>query len=152
MKRKAVFAGIFVIAILATRCERCERNFATGKQALASEAARRGWIPNWLPARAREVQIEFDLDTNERWLSFKIEPSASLSVVENLERLSEEAIRELRIRKPHANWWFEGLIQQQPSNDGALNAEVFAGAIQGEKLIVLRERESERVFVYFHAS
>jgi hypothetical protein len=32
----------------------------------------------------------------------------------------------VRVKHPSGvNWWFEGLIQQQPANDNALNADIY---------------------------
>ena len=50
-------------------------------------------------------------------------------------------------RKPRrANWWFEGLIQLQPANDGALNAELFSKTDTNVSVAV--DRLSNSVFVY----
>ena len=38
--------------------------YATGSDARASGIIHRGWLPDWLPDDAREIQLVYDLDTN----------------------------------------------------------------------------------------
>ena len=44
--------------------------YATLADAVADGAVTRGWVPEWVPASARELQESHDLDTNESWLTF----------------------------------------------------------------------------------
>jgi len=45
------------------------------------------------------------------------------------------------------NWWFEVLIQQSPSNDNALNAEVFRVKCNGDGYLAI-DRVSEKAYYW----
>jgi hypothetical protein len=144
---------LFTALVLAGCGERQTYTFAAGDEARSSEVARRGWIPPWLPSSARAIQLEYDLDTNERWLRFSLPVGKRSSLVAGMRRLTEAQIAQLNIRRPRSSWWFQGLIQQQPANDGALYAEVFElSGRQQDHAFVLLERESDTVFAYFPSS
>lgn len=44
---------------------------------MRSDAARRGWIPAWLPPEATEVVVEYNLDTNFTAIRFRLAPDAA---------------------------------------------------------------------------
>ena len=48
------------------------------------------------------------------------------------------------------SWWFEGLVQQQPENDAALNANLFHGTGRPvpRSTVVAFDRFSPRVYVW----
>jgi hypothetical protein len=60
----------------------------------------------------------------------------------------------IRAQHPAASddWWFEGLIQQQPENDGALNAHLFRGRGDPipETTVVALDRLSGRAYIWTH--
>ena len=125
--------------------EQFDHRFETGVAALSSDLARRGWVPEWLPAEARNVHIQHDIDTNEEWLRFEVDEEHRSALVAGLQSLSPAEIRAVTVRSPRrAPWWFEGLIQQEPANDGALNANIF----RGEDRLVLLDRTGASVFAY----
>ena len=124
------FVGVMLLTLISCGEQRREK-FATGTEALASDTARRGWIPPWLPHRATAIDIRYDLDTNYRWLNFRLQPSAAVALQSQLREMPEQRIRSLALRRPRGNAdWPEGLIQQQPANDAALYARVFCGTGQ----------------------
>ena len=125
--------------------EQFENRFATGAAALSSDLARGGWIPRWLPPAARNVYVQHDVDTNEEWILFELDEAQRPALVVGLESVPSGEIGTVRIRRPRgAPWWFEGLIEQQPANDGALHAKVFRGVNR----VVLLDRTGPSVFVY----
>jgi hypothetical protein len=134
------------LVLLAIGCaEQFDHHFETGAAAHSSDLARRGWVPEWLPAEASNVHIQHDLDTNEEWLRFELGEKQRSALVVGLQWLSSADIETVAIRSPRgAPWWFEGLIQQEPANDSALNANIFRGVDR----LVLLEKTGSRVFAY----
>ena len=69
---------IAAVAILAmSACKACERpmsHYATRAEAVSAGAFDRGWLPSLVPASARELVEQHDIDTNETWLSFAFRP------------------------------------------------------------------------------
>lgn len=125
--------------------------YESGAVALSSDNVRRGWVPEWLPPEAADVHLQYDIDTNTRWLRFKLSEDARAKFTPYLRRMSEEEVMGLRIQNPRfANWWFYDLIQQQPAVDAALNADLFAGAgnMVPQKAVIAFERETQETFVY----
>lgn len=125
------------------------RHYAGTTEAIAAGERERGWLPAWLPASARDVHLQGDLDTNDWWLRARLWPAAADSLRRRLSPVVPESVR---VRRPRAakSWWFEGLAQQQPANGGALNAELFRGT--GEPVprttVVAFDRTSPTVFVW----
>lgn len=124
------FTSLIVVALLAmSACgEQRRERFASGADALASETARRGWIPSWLPREAIAVDIRYDLDTNFCWLSFRLHPVPAAALQQQLRPLSPQQVRQITLRSPRGYLdWPEGVIQQQPVNDGALHSRILCG-------------------------
>lgn len=120
--------GISVLLILMACGEQRRETFASGAEARSSETARRGWIPEWLPAGAADVDIRYDLDTNHIWLNFRLDEREAIALQQHLRPVGDQQVREIELRRPRGSVeWPEGIIQQQPANDGALNANIFCG-------------------------
>jgi hypothetical protein len=148
---------LFKVSILATcllllACsEQLNHAYESGAVALSSNEARRGWVPEWLPRQAADIRLQYDLDTNERWLRFKLSADERARLTQYLQPMSEKEIMGLRIRRPRSvDWWFDGLIQQEPADDPALNAELFAGAgdVVPRRAVIALERGTQETFVY----
>src|SRR5881296_224281 len=108
--------------------DRLSSFYPTQTNAVAAGAVDRGWVPRTLPTEATDIHEEHDLDTNEVWMRFTVDRDRALQFVKSLRRLSREEVAAVTVRTPCDNkWWFEGLIEQQPANDAALYAEVYAG-------------------------
>lgn len=52
-----------------------DAGYPATSDAVASGAVRRGWVPAWVPASARNLQEVHDVDTNQSALSFTLERS-----------------------------------------------------------------------------
>lgn len=123
---------IYIIIICCLSLMACSEQkseyFNNANEAQHSATAKGGWIPDWLPANATEIHIQYDLDTNYRWIKFKLEKSLKDDFITNFEKISWEKAKDISTSSPRgAKWWFQGLIQQQPANDAALNAELYIG-------------------------
>ena len=108
-------------------------------------------MPEWLPRQAADIRLQYDLDTNERWLRFKLSVDGRARLRQYLRPMSEKEIMGLRLPRPRSvDWWFDGLIQQQPADDPALNAELFAGDgdVVPRRAVIAFERETQQTFVY----
>ena len=126
--------------------ERTEHRFPTGAAARASDASKRGWVPEWIPPAAKDVRLLCDLDTNEVWIRFELPEHERTALVSGLSAVPWESTGAVKIRSAGTPWWFQGLIQDQPSNDGALNADMF----RGPDRVVLLERTGPRVYAYVY--
>lgn len=117
--------------------------------ASAVQAGERASLPAWLPASARDVHLQGDLDTIDGWLRAELSPTAADSLRASLEPVSADSVR---VRQPRRGegWWFESLIAQHPENDGGLNADLFRG--RGTPVprttVVAFDRTSSRVFAW----
>jgi hypothetical protein len=149
---KFVRVSFLATCLLLLACsEQLHHTYKSGVVALSSDEARRGWVPEWLPRQAADIRLQYDLDTNERWLRFTLPADERARLTPYLQRMSEKEIMGLRMRRPRsADWWFDGLIQQQPADDPALNAELFAGAgdVVPRRAVIAFERGTQETFVY----
>jgi hypothetical protein len=86
-----------------------------------------GWIPEIVPSSATEIHEQHNIDTNEVWLRFDIPSTEKNKMISGLRKLSHQEIERIHLRYPWraGDWWFEGVIQQEPYNDNALNAEIY---------------------------
>ena len=125
--RKAILIAVFVL--LPACSEQYYHFFRTGEEALSSDVSNRGWVPEWLPRAAYQIQLQYDIDSNNRWLRFKLPQGENERIIrEFFNKLTWEQVKQIPAPRPRrADWWFEGLIQQQPANDGALNADIYVG-------------------------
>ncbi len=88
----------------------------------------RGWIPPRVPSGAVEIHGEHNIDTNEVWVRFRVSDPGRLNVVSGMRKLGHDEILSLHTRHPcRADFWYQGIIEQEPENDGALNAEIYVG-------------------------
>ena len=147
-----VRVSILATCLLFLACsEQLHHTYRNGVVALSSDEARRGWVPQWLPPQAADIRLQYDLDTNERWLRFTLPADERATLRRYLQPMSEKEIMGLRMRSPRsADWWFDGLIQQQPADDPALNAELFAGAgdVVPRRAVIAFEHGTQETFVY----
>jgi hypothetical protein len=152
MRKIYFITAISAFCFLVACGERRSALFATGEEALRSEEARSGWVPNWLPVESQEVRLQYDQDTNEVWIRFVLKKSNRINFEKSLKPLSDLVINNINFpRARGAKWWPEGLIQQQPSNDGALNALLFTGdnVIVPSKTYIAFDRISDDVYIWF---
>jgi len=137
--------------VLSACAEQRHHLYDNAAAALSSDEARGQWIPAWLPHGATDVHLQYDVDTNERWVRFTLPRDQRTTFLLHLNAMSESEISALRIRSPRsASWWFQGIIDQQPANDGALNAKWFrGGGNQIEpRVVVAFERGTSQTFVF----
>jgi hypothetical protein len=69
-------AIVLLVALALVGCDCRAVSYSTLDAAKADGAVRRGWIPEFVPASARDIRMSYDLDTNEIWLRFAISPDA----------------------------------------------------------------------------
>jgi hypothetical protein len=87
------------------------------------------------------------------WMRFSAPLPDAQQFVSPLRLLSWAEAAALAIRSPcDDGWWFDGLIQDQPANDGALNADVYSGSLPGQpsKVVVAIEQVSNTVYYWSH--
>ena len=138
MKRKIVWAtgllGLGIAGLIAFDRFRCAEHmysyYPVYADAVADGALNRGWVPSIIPASATEIHEEHDLDTNQVWIRFRMPPIDRAGLTSGMRQLSNQEVQALRVRQAcTGDWWFEGLIEQQPANDAALNAEIYVGTL-----------------------
>ena len=151
MKTKARLISFCIMALFLFGCsERPTEYYPKYEDAVKDGAVNRGWIPEIVPTTATEIHEQHDLDTNEVWIRFTLPRSSREQVTTGLKRLSHDEILEVRVRNPSSgDWWFEGLIQQHPANDNALNAEIYAVKCYEDKSgYIAFDRTSEKVYYW----
>jgi hypothetical protein len=140
---------LLALFVLTACVEQPYRRYASGAEAIAAGELQRGWWPAWMPASARNVHLQGDLDSSEWWLRAELSPASADSVRALLSPVDAGSVR---VRRPWrgGGWWFEALIQQAPSNDGALNARLFrgTGAPVAYTTVVAFDNVSATVFVW----
>lgn len=148
MKRTSRLIFLCMIVLLLSACsERSTAYYPKYEDAVKDRAVERGWIPEIVPKSATEIHEEHDLDTNEVWIRFSTSGSDRNRIRTGLKRLSDDEVLKIKLRYPSkANWWFEDLVQQSPSNDNALNAEIYAVKCVGDGYLAF-DRTSQ--FVYY---
>ena len=141
------------VLFLASCSEQPHRYYARVAEAAAAGEDVRGWLPAWLPRSATEVHLQSDLDTNDWWIRANLSSAAADSLRSLLSRVPAERVL---VRQPRSGskWWFEGLIEQQAADDGALHAELFRGrgAPVESTIVVAFDRTSPAVFVWTRAT
>lgn len=103
-----------------------------------------------MPATATDIYEQHNLDTNDRWIRFTVPVSDKDKLRTGLKKLSDAEIMKIKVRHPSkVSWWFEGLIQQPPANDNALNAEIYVVECGKDKHgYVAYDRVSPRVYIW----
>jgi hypothetical protein len=127
--------------------------YSSAPDAINSKEAKGGWVPQWLPIESQQIQIEYNIDTNEIWLRFILPIAGRIHLEEHLKKLSGEEIQKIQFqRRRGVTWWPEGLIQQQPANDGALNAVVYIGIdnVVPTNTYIAFDRTSDYVYAWRH--
>ncbi len=149
MRTKIEFILTFVIAFFLLACsERPIEYYQKYEDAVACGAVKRGWIPAAVPPTATEIHEQHDPDTNEVWIRFTVPTSKKDRLTAGLQKLADDAIIKLKIRYP-SKWWFDGLVQQSPANDAALNAEVYAVKDDGKRRAYMAfHRASDKVYYW----
>jgi hypothetical protein len=151
MMTKTKLTSLCVISLLLFACsERPTEYYPKHKDAVKAGAVKRGWIHEIVPATATEIHEQHDLDTNDLWIRFTLATSDKDRLVPGLKRLSHDEILRVKARKPSSvDWWFEGLIQQSPANDNALNAEIYVVKCGEDKSgFIAFDRTSQRVYYW----
>lgn len=86
------------------------------------------WVPRIYPNDIVNIHMQHSIDTSEVWVRFNIGSTPIIPEQMAMEKLSQKQKEAMKVRKPFfTSWWFEGLIEQRPSNDGALHADVYRG-------------------------
>lgn len=77
---------LLVVGILLIRgCaffEEPAKYYSSRQDIVSDNAIERGWVPPWLPASAHAINEVHNIDTNEVWMKFKLDP-AELNAIES---------------------------------------------------------------------
>ena len=146
---KLIFLCMMAI-VLAACSERFTEYYPKYEDAEKDGAFKRGWIPEIVPKTAIEIHEQHDLDTNEVWIRFTFPSSRRDQLTSGLKRLANDEIVKVRVRQPsNVDWWFEGLIQQAPANDNALNADIYTVKCHENRAAYLAlDRTSQQVYYW----
>lgn len=149
MKRTSRFLLLCMMALLVIACsEQATKFYPKYEDAANDGAVKRGWIPEIVPKTATEIHEHHNLDTNEVWIRFNVPRLDRNRLTAGLKKLTDEEIAKIKMKHPSkVSWWFEGLTQQSPANDNALNSEVFRVNCNGDGYLA-SDRVSERVYYW----
>lgn len=126
--------------------------YPTYEAAIKDGSLERGWLPKIIPSSSSEIHEQHNIDSNEVWISFNLPASEKEKITNNLKKLRHKEIVQIKLLLPYkrAKWWFEGLIQQTPANDNALNAEIFTLPcnIESSKAYLAFDRTGSKVYYW----
>lgn len=94
---------LFVLPLLSC-IEQPYRFYDSYPDAVDAGELERGWLPRWVPPAADAIHLRGDLDTNERWLRFRVPENAARALVQS----STRGATEVRARRPprsSQSWW-----------------------------------------------
>ena len=145
-------ASLVVLGQLAAcaRVEQVHRYYATyGELTPGVRAA--AWFPTWPPPEATDIHLQDDVSTKKYWIRFRLPPQHADTLKKGLLGIPPAQYATVTSTQPSgAAWWFDGLVDRHPADDGALSADVFQGAspAHGSAPLVAFDRTSDRVFVW----
>lgn len=126
MKKTHIIIALACLVIAACSSDQRYEYFGNGIEVQQSIQAKQGWIPDWLPITAKEIHIQYDIDTNCRWFRFKLDKKTQNAFIMNFQPLSLDEAKNIKVPAPRrAEWWFKKLIQSHPADNTALNADIY---------------------------
>jgi hypothetical protein len=108
---------VALLCVIITGCwngDASVSEYPTRAAADADGAFARGWLPATLPPGSTEIQEAHDMDTNERWLSFRAPVPELRALATSLTPLSYGSVRAVGPRAPR----WTGIAWPQELNSG----------------------------------
>lgn len=145
---------LLAIAFAQRSCSALEhpvKHFPTHREAEAAGAVEpSGWIPLWVPQSAYDIHDQHAVDSSTRCIRLSLPAGGADALKQALVPLTPSDIQSLDAKcRFDPDWWFEGLIEQQPANDNALYAELFRGATESSgSVFVAIDRGAPHVFIW----
>ncbi len=98
---------VIVSLIVISGCvwEEPERFYVSREELAGAGEIKRGWVPPWLPASAHEIHLVSNLDTNEVWMRFMVDP-VEVDTLRSCSKSSKTTLQDTR--GPHIRqvaWW-----------------------------------------------
>lgn len=117
---KATYLLVAILGISVSACDYFdteERVYADANEAITSGALDRGWIPPFLPASAKEITEKHNLDTNEVWVAFSLDPNEFSGIEKSCQKIEWNESQLPRIRG--GDWWPDSLAMEVHSSQKA---------------------------------
>ena len=113
MKEKLVRSSVPLlgcILLLSACADDMHATYATYEEAREDGAIRRGWIPNFVPVSATNLQESHNLDTNERWLRFQCDAPSLKNIRKELIPILPDQVQLPRLKSTRIRpWWPDAL-------------------------------------------
>lgn len=94
-----------------------DASYPTFAEAIADGAVERGWIHDFVPVSATDIQESHNLDSNRQWLTFRFDAADLSTILERLEPAEMTEIQFLgRFYGFGRQWWPDDL--RSPSIEG----------------------------------
>ncbi len=107
MKPLLIVIGI-VLAQGCSSIEQPETHYSSRRELVSDNAIQRGWVPPWLPASAHAINEAHNLDTNEVWMQFELDPG-ELPGIDACRKDNVVTLGNARgPRLKHGSWWGKG--------------------------------------------
>lgn len=147
MKVKSAL-GLAVVLLTAAceRIEMAESVYPDARAAISAGAIQRGWIPAFLPSSAKEINEKHNLDTNEVWLRFSMDPNERSSIEKSCRQIQPAEI--ILPRKGGGDWWPEVFTEKRRNAQPQLGRYVLYRCENGGYIAV--EEDWRRVFYWHH--
>lgn len=152
MRMKKTYAIIaFACLVIAACSDQRYEYFGNGIEVKQSIEAKQGWIPDWFPMAAKEIHVQYDVDTNCRWFRFKLDKKTKKSFIMDFRPLSWNEAKNIKVSAPRsAEWWLKGLSQAQPADDALFNVDIYLRNqdTMPEKAYLVISKTDDSVFLW----
>ena len=120
--------SFLVLLILLSSCGKLlESSYSNYNEVVEDDAIRRGWIPFFLPKSASNIREVHDLDTNEVWLVFNLDPKDAEAMAKSCTSIP---LTEIVYPSQPLPWWPEKL---DPNYQGQADGKPEETPAEGEK-------------------
>ena len=143
---KTVLLAIALVALAACGKQE-EHHFSTGSDALASDLAKRGGVPDFVPPKARNVHVLYDAHSKEAWLAFEADLEDAWEFVGPLPPVPTPDLDTVQVPDPNRPWWFEGFSEATSTDDTVFKPMMFKA---NTTVIIIASGGPgiDRVFIY----
>ncbi len=123
-----LLAGIILLPYIFKTLKTSTNYYADVNSAISDGAVESGWLPNNIPLLATNIYEQHNTDTNDVFMRFEVKQNNWKSMTKGLRLLATSEVKQIECVSPfNVDWWFECFIEQCPSNDNGLFANVYYG-------------------------
>ena len=84
--------------------EEPEIYYLSRRELIADNAIARGWVPSWFPASVSAIHVATNIDTNEVWMRFRLDPG-ELRRITACQKDTGTAFEKANLPRVKRSWW-----------------------------------------------